>query len=573
MEKTNNKSDVVKKYKSLLNEVSNKPWLIEQNFFLSFPWILILTKKERVKILTALLNPQCVTANPSKYRKLALFGLVFSEHINTKNILECCSLCINSDPKDIRNYLIRAYIYKQFKKHQEAINDINYYLKNGKEYGEIYRWRGQIFFEENKFKKSLSDFNRCIEIEPDNFMVYVNRGELYLKQKEFEKAKSDFEKHLSVFPKDIESILFDDETVGDPLSHIVCAYAMQGMDNEAKEYFKNIFKTEEYFDFELGDKIGPLVKKLADIDHHNLAYDFLEEYKDISSFDFSDAHKYVIESEMKNKYSKLIDKARLDERNKIIADLSHSLKNIVATLTDPLENLRQTKEYVDITIENALRGANLVREITNAMNYSLKGSVEDFYYDAINNNGHDSQTLAGMVTTSLRNSVANMFDTKYFQKFSRKYLTDKESYYCAKTDWAKSTNCDETNEIIPFLEKHFLNIKVDLNDIGNLAIGNDKGSAVKLLTIINEMILNAIKYSAFVDRSDRFIRIKFSGNKKQITFSVENSYKPRVKAKTTGMGHVILRNFAEMLNTPLEIKMGKNVYSVNFKIQNFWEVK
>ncbi len=571
--RTNKNNDDEKKYQLLLNEVSEKPWLIESSFLLNYPWILLVSKNKILDIFIAIQSQECVV-NPIECLKNSLIVLTLKEIFKYQEMLEYSNLCIKSNPQEARYYLVRAFIHKENKNHQEAITDINYYLKNGKEHGEIYRWRGQIYFKENRFKKSLSDFNHCIEIEPDNFMVYVNRGELYLKQKDPQKAKSDFEKHLSVFPKDIkDSVLFDDETVADPLSHIVCAYARQGMDNQAKEYFINTFKADEYFRFELGEIIGPLVKKLANIGHYDLAYDFLEEYKDMDFDDYSDTHKYVVESELKDKFKKQIEEARLDERNKIIADLSHSLKNIVAMVADPLENLRQTKEYVDTTIENALRGANLVREITNAMNYSLKGSVADFYYDAEHNQGTDAQTIAGMVNASLRNAVANMFDTKYFGTFSKKYFPDRQSFFRAKDDWAKIGTDTDIAEFVTFIEKYLTKIEIDLSKIGDLTIGNDKGSAVKLLTIIQEMILNAVKYSSFIESSRRLVRIKISGDKKNISLTVENRFKPQVKVKTTGMGQVILKNFAEMLNTPLEIKTAKSIYNVKFKIPNVWKGK
>ncbi len=320
------------------------------------------------------------------------------------------------------------------------------------------------------------------------------------------------------------------------------------------------------------EKLESLIEMLIENKQFDIAKDLLSK---ASTINFELCMGYPLAWEMQNlveseMYFEVLQ-ARLEERYKIIADLSHSLKNIVATITDPLENLRQTKEYVDLTIENALRGANLVREITNAMNSSLKGSIDDFYYDAKYNQGHEWQSLADMVTTSLRNSVTNMFDAKYFSSFSKQYFPDRDSYYLAKSDWTDIGTVADTKKILAYIEKYLTKIEIDLKEIGSLAIGNTKGSAVKLLTIIQEMILNAVKYSAFVDRSERFVRIKFSGDKKHVTLSVENRFKPRVKVKTTGMGQVILKNFAEMLNTALEIKNVKNIYSVKFEIPNFWE--
>jgi len=384
---------------------------------------------------------------------------------------------------------------------------------------------GLSYFWMEKYSSAINYLKKYIAKDPNSYEGNLLLGEIYIKIDDYSSSK-DYLNHI------VGNISSKDDF--EKLLNIINTLSEKGQFDIAKELLSQV----STIDFEV-----------------NMGYPLAWEVQDL------------VESEMHIK----VLQARLDERNKIIADLSHSLKNIIATVADPLENLRQTKEYVDITIEKALRGANLVREITNAMNYSLKGSIADFQYDAQNNQGRDSQTISGMVETSLRNSVANMFDTKYFSTFSKQYFPDKDSFYLAKNNWATIGAATDTDQIVKFIEKYLTKIMIELNEVGNLAIGNDKGSAAKLLTIIQEMILNAVKYSAVVKREKRFIRIKFSSNKKYITLSAENKFKPQAKVKTTGMGLVILRNFAEMLNTTLEIDTANEIYSAKFKIPNFWK--
>jgi hypothetical protein len=81
---------------------------------------------------------------------------------------------------------------------------------------------------------------------------------------------------------------------------------------------------------------------------------------------------------------------------------------MISTIIDPLESLKRDEKSNTQVIDNALRGANLIREIVNAMNLSFKGSVEDFIYDARNFESNTAVTIAGYVKT-----VADLFDNKH----------------------------------------------------------------------------------------------------------------------------------------------------------------
>jgi tetratricopeptide (TPR) repeat protein len=271
----------------------------------------------------------------------------------------------------------------------------------------------------------------------------------------------------------------------------------------------------------------------------------------------------------KTKTQELVD-ARVEERNKILADLSHSIKNLISTVIDPLENLKEEKIVKPAVIQNALRGANLVREIVNAMNLSFKGSIEDFRHDVINNTGKGKMDLQSIIVESLIYSIGNMFDGKYFSNFMRQYFPSKDIFKEAKPEWIRISQSSELSEIIIFLEKYFFEIDLSFVDAAKYVIGNEKGSAIKLLILFQELIVNAVKYSGFVNKEKRFLHIRFSSGPKEISIKVENRCKEKVRVKTSGIGHVIIENFAKLLETAPTIEKNGDIYAVEIKFENFW---
>ena len=275
---------------------------------------------------------------------------------------------------------------------------------------------------------------------------------------------------------------------------------------------------------------------------------------------------------IEGEYARSIEQAKLDERNKIIADLSHSIKNLLSTVIDPLENLKQSAAVTEKRIiENALRGTNLVREIVNGMNLSSKGSIYDFYHDAQHNEGQNARNIKTILLEALRSSVANMFDGKYFSNFMRKYFPSREYYLEAKLRWEQESSETDAETVIAFLQDYFFDSDILWDGAERLVIGNDKGSATKLLILFQEIILNAVKYSAFVERQQREFKVHFSNDTKQIKIRVQNRFNPESRVKTSGIGHVIVENFAERMNATSEIQRCQDIYSIELILVNFWE--
>jgi len=146
----------------------------------------------------------------------------------------------------------------------------------------------------------------------------------------------------------------------------------------------------------------------------------------------------------------------------------------------------------------------------------------------------------------------------------------KDSFLKAKEDWDKISQAHDKQKIDTFLKNHFFDINFDFDKSAKYTIGNEKGSAIKLMILLQEIIFNAVKYSSFVKKDERFLKINFSASEEEITIKVENRYKPKVKTKTTGLGHVIIENFAKLLNTKPVIKKNNDIYSISITFKNFW---
>jgi len=102
-------------------------------------------------------------------------------------------------------------------------------------------------------------------------------------------------------------------------------------------------------------------------------------------------------------------------------------------------------------------------------------------------------------------------------------------------------------------------------------IGNEKGSAIKFMILFQEIIFNAVKYSAFVGKEDRRLSIRLDVIAGRISLQVENRFKAGVRPKTTGIGHTLIKNFSKLLNTAPVIKRERGLYSVEINFPNFWE--
>ena len=405
------------------------------------------------------------------------------------------------------------------------------------------------YYKQKDYTRAQKGYNKVLKKDPDNEFAKIGMAISYYKLK----------KNIYSYDYIKEIHRFSEDEIG-------------------LEYYKTIVEITEYFksngEYEkainLYDKIDPW--DYLQIYGAPLRDEISLVYKEhLAKFDEDTKIKiYELNSKIANKeieHENEIHKVKIEERDKILSNLSHSIKNLISTVIDPLTNLKEDKQYKDIIIDNALKGADLIRKIVNAMNLSFKGSFDDFIYDAAHAIDDDSITIESIIIESLKHSISNMFDSKYFGNFMRNYFSDKKLYSEAKNDWNQISSHPQ---LIKFIKKHMFDIELSIDSAKNLTIGNEKGSAIKFQILFQEIILNAVKYASFVERNSRKINMKFVTKKGDVQFEVSNSYRKGEMTKTTGLGKIIIQNFCKLLRTEPEIRENEANYLLSMRFKNVW---
>ena len=288
--------------------------------------------------------------------------------------------------------------------------------------------------------------------------------------------------------------------------------------------------------------------------------------------DYEDARERIRDIPYEERKNIEVQNAILEERNRILSNLSHHIKNMIGTIIDPLENMKNSSKLQPVAIDNAIRGANLVRGLVNAMNQSLKGSILDFQHDIKKADYNNATSLYQMFIDSLKYSISSMFDGKYFEKFMRNFFPNKSIFLDAKNKWNEISQSSDLQAIELFMDTFMLQTEFNFELSKDFVIGNDKGSSLKLLILIQEMVFNAVKYSSFVPKQERFLKIDFNSDADYVSIKVSNKYQPKNKVKSSGLGHEIINNFSKLLETKPLNTMDNEKYSVEIKFKNLWEV-
>jgi two-component sensor histidine kinase len=261
--------------------------------------------------------------------------------------------------------------------------------------------------------------------------------------------------------------------------------------------------------------------------------------------------------------------ARKDERNQVIRDLAHSVKNLVATVVGPLDQLSKELPERRVILEKALRGARLIREVVNAVNLSSSGSLRDFANDAESAVSVEGTSISEIIMLAIESSVENMFDGKYFPEFVRKYFPSN-IYNEAYSKWQEAKNSGGAN-INEFLNQYMFTLSVNIDNLAECRIADKLGSRTKCLILFQEIILNAVKYTAFANRQNRFIEIILEGHEKDsIHLRVKNSRHAGTNIKTSRIGRDVINNFTELLRGEIKVKESDDLYEVNLTFPNIF---
>lgn len=263
---------------------------------------------------------------------------------------------------------------------------------------------------------------------------------------------------------------------------------------------------------------------------------------------------YEVLAEQIARQERIVAEARVEERNKVIQDMSHSIKNLVASVVEPLNDL--AVKYTDdrVVIQKALRGAELIRGTVNALNLSFKGSPEDFVADAKGAATSDhAVSLEYLLIVSLESAVSNMFDGKYFADFCHAYFPSRKDFFEAKKVWDQVQKSVKKDELIDFLSEFMFDLNIE-DEIGlnTLFLDDAHNSPLKITILFQELLLNAVKYACFSPREDRFVGLSVKKKEKNIVLCIENAFVPGKSARTTRVGNEIVKNIATLMGGTVE---------------------
>lgn len=464
----------------------------------------------------------------------------------TKEI-EKISKQIVKEPDNVSLYIKRAGIYWLNNNFDKVIDDISIVIKFNPTEKTNYFLRGINYEEIEQYDEAIRDYKKVLEIDPKDEDIITRIGKIYFEQKKYEKSYEYFRKITDNPHTEIE------DDIAEKIAQI-------------GEHF---FSIKEY------DRAMEIFSQLPDLNIQIASgYDswgaMANIYKEKQTKLNKDIERKILKIDIENKNK--IALAKIDERDRIIQSQAHDIKNIISTIINPLMILKRTTKNPQI--DRALKQAEVLSKMVNAVSLSYSGSEKDFYYDAKHNS--EGMSLKDMITSSVEASIGNIMQiVKYYKPFWEQYFPEYDLYEKALTKYTRlheETDNKSFGLLIKFLSKYMFDIVIEFGDSEALIIGDKKGSDVKLLTLFNEIIFNAIKYTAFVKKEDRVVSIKFNSSE-FISLEVENSFSGDTEVKLVGIGNLIIDNIINIMKGKVTRSKLNNRFITKIQFPNFWEEK
>ncbi len=265
--------------------------------------------------------------------------------------------------------------------------------------------------------------------------------------------------------------------------------------------------------------------------------------------------------------SNLVEITQKREREKILANLSHRLKNLMCGIRGELSWLDDDENKV--IVNRAKENINLVCRIIDGFNYSGTGDVKDFYYDAENSSSSDD--IETIILTAFRGAISNVFSSTINHNIRDNYFPTNTSFNNANDKFKLlDLTIDNINK---YCQEYFFYCDIEINGFLNLKIGETKGSDVRFYMLFEELFLNAIKYISYISHEERELKIEFIYSTKGLNLIITNNYNSKRMEKGTGFGAYIVSSIVDSMNGNYNVIKGKGIYKTNICIPNFWNTK
>jgi len=124
-----------------------------------------------------------------------------------ENAIQIANRAISLYPEDAKRYVFRGILYRELRKHDEALADFNAAVERNPTMAIGFGHRGYLHFIDRQFDQAMQDLNKAIELDPD-FALAVNvRGFLHRLRGEFEQSIADHTKAIQLQPDSLAYFL------------------------------------------------------------------------------------------------------------------------------------------------------------------------------------------------------------------------------------------------------------------------------------------------------------------------------------------------------------------------------
>lgn len=437
----------------------------------------------------------------------------------------------------------------------EKFDEITQEIALDSQNADLYFQRSMLYLRAKKFPQAIDDCSHLIALNPKDESAYLHRILCYQITKNYPEAINDCTKVLELHPQDklyyhMRGVSYEnmgrlDKAIGDYTKCI----ELEPNDVEGYEYRKECYTKMKKYEEALND-----LEKIYELD---CDIDYYHEEK---------------EAIINSIHEENVKRAKKEERKRIIRNQAHDIKNILSSIISPLMYLQRRIHKPQI--EQALKQVDVLSKMVNATSLSYSGSPEDFFYDAKNN--EKGISLKDMILISVESSLANIVeDIDYYAIFREQYFPDdaiREKALAEYRDLQAIPTDERFTALQKFSQKYMCRLEIDFGNSDTFVLGDEKSSGVKMLALFNELIFNAIKYSAFVNENKRFVSICCVNDDKNVYLKVKNSYAGDSETKTTGTGNLIVDNLIDVMQGKVTRDGSKdNCFITEIRFSNFWK--
>ena len=515
---------------------------------------------------------KAVELNPKNEFNYSALGFTYYSENKYFKAIEIATKTLELFPDYLASYIIRGISFLKLEKYKQSLNDFLIFKQK------LFRITPKIsksILTEILFHKHFNEYFKSIFIDC-SIKFFLNLIQTFF---ELNELKFNQENYINL------AEILDKESFLKKSFNFESKY-VENLKNRIFNNYPNFTTLKEVYERDKKELFFLRVKlSILKLTLYNLNIELIELRDNQDIKEKLNVQKnyinllFILDQVLQEKNIELLKKkeqekaqVKIEERDRIIRNQAHNIKNILRSIINPLKYLQRIIHNPQI--EEALKHAEIIREMVNATSLSYSGSKEDFIFDAKNNDKGIS--LKEMIITSIESSVGNIVeDIDYYSNFWEQYFPDDNIYDKALEEYRNLHEIPEKERfkyLIKFINKYMSKLDIKFRESERFILGNKKSSGVKILALFNDLISNAIKYTSFVPKDERFISIQFFSNEELITLKVENSYLENTQAETTGIGNLIIDNMIEVMDGKVSRnRKENNHFIIEIQFGNFWE--